>query len=236
MARELLDHRRSAPSLRRARSLVAVGGLLAGLMLAGFSCGKTSPPLSADSGGEIPPPSPEVAQAALEKGRMIAAQAFGLLSSNLLQAVNQYGVSNALPFCSAQAIPLTTLVAHTNGVQLQRVSHKPRNPANRATASELELIDHLERRLKSGQPVQPTVLASASNQVTFYAAIVITNRLCLQCHGIPEEDITIENLVTINRLYPRDEATGFQLGDLRGLWRIDFASEALGVERPHPPQ
>jgi hypothetical protein len=33
--------------------------------------------------------------------------------------------------------------------------------------------------------------------------------------------------VTIRRLYPADAATGFKLGDLRGLWRVDFRRSAL---------
>jgi len=39
--------------------------------------------------------------------------------------------------------------------------------------------------------------------------------LCLKCHGQPEDDIALENLVTIRRLHPADTATGFKLGDLR---------------------
>jgi hypothetical protein len=39
--------------------------------------------------------------------------------------------------------------------------------------------------------------------------------LCLKCHGQPEDDIALEYVVTIRRLYPADGATGFKLGDLR---------------------
>jgi hypothetical protein len=39
--------------------------------------------------------------------------------------------------------------------------------------------------------------------------------MCLKCHGQPEDDIALENLVTIRRLYPADAATGLKLGDLR---------------------
>jgi hypothetical protein len=31
----------------------------------------------------------------------------------------------------------------------------------------------------------------------------------------------------IRRLYPEDQATGFSLGDLRGMWRIDFKKNDL---------
>ena len=41
------------------------------------------------------------------------------------------------------------------------------------------------------------------------------SELCLKCHGQPEDDIALEYVVTIRRLYPADGATGFKLGDLR---------------------
>jgi hypothetical protein len=34
--------------------------------------------------------------------------------------------------------------------------------------------------------------------------------------------MTPENLALIRQLYPADEATGFSLGEVRGLWRIGF--------------
>jgi hypothetical protein len=158
--------------------------------------------------------------ALIARGQSITAQAFGLLSSNLLSAIQQSGVSNALPFCSAMAIPLTSLMADTNEVTLRRVSHRPRNPANRASSRELELIENYQSTLAAGGRPQPLLLTN--DTITFYAPIVITNSLCLQCHGQPGRDIAPENLEVIRRLYPNDEATGFGVGDIRGLWRIDF--------------
>ncbi len=51
---------------------------------------------------------------------------------------------------------------------------------------------------------------------------MLGNPLCLQCHGTPNQDIAPETLAAIQKLYPGDKATGFKLGDLRGLWRVTF--------------
>jgi hypothetical protein len=161
------------------------------------------------------------ADALLARGRAISVQAFGLLSSNLLAVIQQSGVSNALPFCSAVAMPLTSMVANTNDVSLRRVSHRPRNPVNRASPRELELIEGYRSTLAGGGKPR-AVLVTNDTTITFYAPIVITNQLCLQCHGKPGEEILPENLNLIRNLYPADEGTGFGLGEVRGLWRIDF--------------
>ena len=159
----------------------------------------------------------------LERGRAITAQAFGLLSTNLVQALAAGGISNALPYCSEKAYPLTALVAATNDVTIRRVTHRPRNPTNAATGIEWDLLRKYQLALGRGETLAPTVRAGTNGQVTFYSPIVITNPLCLQCHGVPGTDLAPSTTALLQQLYPQDEATGFKLGDLRGLWRVDFA-------------
>jgi hypothetical protein len=193
--------------------------LLVALVLAAGGCSPEPHAVQSPANPAEPVSIPD-ADALIARGRAISSQAFGLLSSNLLTAIQQSGVSNALPFCSALAMPLTSLVANTNEVNLRRVSHRPRNPVNLANPRELELIDRFRSALAAGEKPQPVLVTNGT--VTFYAPIVITNQLCLQCHGQPGSEITPENLDLIRRLYPADQATGFGLGDVRGLWRIDF--------------
>jgi hypothetical protein len=182
-------------------------------------CSPQSPSTDAvrNSGGSA---SPTEEEALLVRGQAISSQAFGLLSSNLQAAIERSGVSQALPFCSAVAMPLTSLVANTNEVSLQRVTHRPRNPVNRASPQELELIEAYRSALSRSEAPRPVLVTNETP--VFYAPIVITNALCLQCHGNPTEDIAPENLALIRQLYPADEAIGFSMGEVRGLWRIQF--------------
>ena len=62
-----------------------------------------------------------------------------------------------------------------------------------------------------------------------YGGFLVSNALCLRCHGEPGPDISAEDLALIQRLYPQDKATGFKLGQLRGAWRIDFPLAKLAV-------
>ncbi len=164
---------------------------------------------------------------ARERGKAIAAQAFGVLSSNLTTALSQGGVSNAVQFCSVEALPLTASVADTNHVSLRRVSHKARNPKNKADAAELAILDEFRTSLSPGKIATPIVRTNALGGAAFFASIVLNNPLCLNCHGQPGRDIKPEDLALIQKLYPKDEATGFKFGELRGLWRIDFLPAAL---------
>lgn len=165
----------------------------------------------------------------------IARDAFQTLSSQLMAALGRGGPTNAIPFCSTRALDLTASVGRTNGVVLRRVTHAPRNPANAATDEERTLIPTFQTRLdetrREGQPPaapEPVLRTNATGVVTWYSPIVLSNPLCLQCHGDPSREIAPATHESIRRLYPRDQATGFKLGDVRGLWRIDFPPHPTG--------
>jgi Protein of unknown function (DUF3365) len=158
----------------------------------------------------------------IARGRQVAAAAFKELSGNLQQAITKGGFTNAIEFCSEKAIPLTLVVAQKEGVKLTRVSHRPRNPANAASDQERTLIRKYQESATLNPPPEPVVELADDGRRIFYAPIIINNPLCLNCHGDPKQEIATDTLAAISRLYPKDQATGFKLNDVRGLWRIEF--------------
>lgn len=186
------------------------------------------------SGFAAPPGLPaEVQRIAVTRGKAIAAETFGLLSTNLQTAIQSGGVSNALPFCSLAAAPLTASMAEKHGVTLKRVTHKARNPGGKANEAELAALKSFASALAaSPNPPPPFATNLVAGQATFFAPIVIANELCLKCHGEAGKDISAENLAVIKKHYPQDEATGFKLGELRGAWRIDFPLATLTSTPP----
>jgi hypothetical protein len=203
-------------------------------LLALVGCSKPAAPTEAPS--QPPALTAEVQQAAVQRGTAIAAETFSLLSSNLQAAIQSGGLSNALPFCSLAASPLTAGMAQKHGVTLRRITHKARNPAGKASEVELAVLQSFAVALAATtNPPPPFATNLISGQATFFAPIVLNNELCLKCHGEPGKDISTENLAVIRQHYPQDEATGFKLGDLRGAWRIDFPLTVL-TPAPTPPQ
>ncbi|MCC6822103.1 MAG: DUF3365 domain-containing protein [Verrucomicrobia subdivision 3 bacterium] len=203
---------------------LATGIVLPLLLMVGCS----KPPESTTPTAAVPAaPSAEVQKGAIQIGKSIAAETFSLLSSNLQAAIQQGGVSNALPFCSLAASPLTAGMAGKHGVTIRRMTHKSRNPADRADTTELAILNHFAAALTGTNPPPPLVTNLTSSTATFFAPIILNNELCLKCHGEPGKDISAENVAIIQRLYPQDDATGFKLGQLRGAWRIDIPVATL---------
>jgi hypothetical protein len=169
-------------------------------------------PLAADE------PDPGLARQA----QTIIAETFGTMSQNLTQAMARGGVANAIPFCNENASTLTSDLSKKHTVKIQRVSHKARNPLNRANPTEAQLITAMQTALAQGQPPKPRLVPQPDGSRIFYAPILIPADTCLKCHGIPGKTLAPSDHDLIRSLYPEDTATGFKLGDLRGLWKLTF--------------
>lgn len=156
------------------------------------------------------------------EGPKIIAEAFAKLSGALVEAIGKSGPAGALSVCSDRAPQIAQEVAAAHSITLRRATHKPRNPKNAADEVEKAALEAFLAALAKKEAPKPQVLTNADGSRSFLAPIVLGNPLCLQCHGIPGKDIAPETLAEIQKLYPDDKATGFQLGDLRGLWRVNF--------------
>lgn len=146
-----------------------------------------------------------------------------ILGKQLVGAITEGGTEHALTFCNIAAIPLTDSMSREHNATITRVSDQPRNPNNKANSKELEQINYYKSLLangKTGKEIQPNVEV-AGDMVHFYYPI-ITNDMCLKCHGTKNKEVKPETLALLSKLYPEDRATGYQGNKVRGIWSIHF--------------
>lgn len=149
------------------------------------------------------------------------------LLSEVQNAIEEGDIAHAVNYCNAEALALTQQLNEKYDVEVSRVSHKYRNPVNKASDEELDVIAHYLTNLDRNDALEPIVREQADGSIVFYAPILLASPLCMQCHGEPGEDIKTEDFITIQMLYPDDKAYGFNMGDLRGLWRVRFGREMM---------
>lgn len=142
------------------------------------------------------------------------------LGGELKAAMERGGVAEAVDYCNVHALTLTDSIGKRYTATVKRVTDKPRNPANAANDAELAQMAKWRNLIATGDQRVVTAEESAEAR-NFYMPIKI-DALCLNCHGIPGETLTAEHQVLIETKYPNDMATGYQLGELRGLWHISF--------------
>jgi len=160
----------------------------------------------------------------LKSGQKLAMSTKAILGKNLLGAINKYGTAGAVDFCNTRAIALTDSMANALNVVIKRVSDQPRNPENLAQNHEADFIEKAKHELSEKGKVSPTVLDIDGKKVGFYP--IITNDMCMQCHGEPNEQIEATTLAKLNELYPDDKAQGYAANQLRGIWVVEMTPDS----------
>lgn len=156
-------------------------------------------------------------------GMSYAKEAKMALGKSLTKAIQEKGTVGAIGFCNLEATTITDSVSLMKNAVIQRVSDKTRNPKNKASAKELEYLASFKKALASGEELEP-VVETEDGEVSFYYPIV-TNALCLQCHGKPNTQVLPETMTALNKLYPEDMALGYDVNQVRGMWSIEFFSD-----------
>ncbi len=165
-------------------------------------------------------------QRAAEVGGEAARALVSTLMSHLTQAMQEGGSIHAVEFCSVNALSLTNAAATAagEGLSIKRTSTRVRNPANAPDEAEREALRHFQAALaETGELPQTYVQRVDPGEVRYYQAITVAPP-CLTCHGGTIDPALAERLAAI---YPDDEATGYEVGDFRGLIRVSMPVEAL---------
>lgn len=156
----------------------------------------------------------------MKRGDSIATAVQEVLLRNVMQVTKTGGPVYAVAFCNERAIPLTDSLSKEYNCQIQRISDKYRNPANKPT----EYDEAVLLKMRSSNPIKP-FLVSENDKSIYYKPIKIAMPACLNCHGIEGKEIAMKTLAAIRQKYPDDIATGYKEGDFRGMWKITFPEE-----------
>ena len=123
----------------------------------------------------------------------------------------------AVNICHLQA-PVIAESFNVKKINIGRSSHRLRNPAN-APAPWMSAI--INNYLDTPEERQPVTLRLENGRIG-YAEPIVTQAICLTCHGA---DIAPAIKVQLAELYPADRATDFQVGELRGIFWAEFDTD-----------
>ena len=136
---------------------------------------------------------------------------------DLMQALQDglaQGPVEAIGACQLRA-PEIADERSRDGVRVGRTSHRLRNPENAAPDWVAPLLEAYV-----GNPADRAPrLVPLPGERAGYVEPIGVKPLCLTCHG---ETLAPAVAERITALYPDDRATGFAVGDLRGLFWLEF--------------
>lgn len=160
-------------------------------------------------------------------GDSISKAAASVFMAKISEKYASGGFSAAAEFCSMEAYPMTDSLARSYKVFLKRVSNKNRNPNNHPSEMEKGILEAYEYSLEQGDQLGSNVqFIRPGDTILYNNPITIPSALCLNCHGKPSQ-ISPEVQAILKEAYPNDKATGYEVGDLRGMWSLKFLKKEI---------
>jgi hypothetical protein len=158
------------------------------------------------------------------EGRAIAAGFGAELRTALQSAMQEGGPLAAIKVCNEDAPRIARAAAEQSGAEVGRTSTRLRNPDNRPDAHEQAVLEDFAAELAAGAPESPPWRLDTlpDGRERFMSAIIVQTQ-CLGCHGA---ELAAPVAQAIDRLYPEDQARGYQPGELRGAFTITWPAES----------
>ncbi len=149
--------------------------------------------------------------------RARAQAAVGRLKTGLMGALQaamaEGGAVGAVGVCNVEASGIAAKAGQ--GLDVGRVSHKARNPTNRVEPWMRAALAGFEGTTAE-KPAEPVVVKRPSGERAYFEPIY-TGGVCITCHGSAVPEPVAQKIAA---LYPEDRAMGFEVGELRGAFRV----------------
>lgn len=156
-------------------------------------------------------------EAALGEARQIAAELTDRLRGLLGREMAQGGLGGAVRVCSEVALKSTSEFSAQKGRYVRRVSLRNRNPENAPDENERRMLERFVQQQRDGSLAAEysEVVTQEGRDTLVYFKPVLMGPVCLSCHG-PAESIPAEVRKILAERYPKDTATGYTNGEVRG--------------------
>lgn len=160
----------------------------------------------------------------LTLSRDAAAQLGQELTATLLTSLGTDGPVEAINVCSVEASPIAARLSEQAGARVGRTALRIRNPENAPDDAAREVMAAFARDLAAGDPAPLDHFETRLDGSARYTSAIVTQPLCVTCHG---SEIAPELAAAISEHYPADQATGFEVGDLRGAFIVEWPAPEI---------
>ena len=152
--------------------------------------------------------------------RDYASQLQETLSGKLTAAMQQGGPVSAIQVCQIEAPRIAAELSSSGAPsRVWRTSSRLRNPDNIPDEEALQVLEQFAQSLAGGDKPPLSEFITHPDGSARYMQSIIMQPPCLACHGaVLAEDVK----AALAERYPADQATGYNAGDLRGAFVVDW--------------
>ncbi len=153
----------------------------------------------------------------LAKSRTLATELVTELKAELGRALASGGPAAAIEVCRVRAPEIAAQLSKESGATVSRTALRVRNPANAPDDLQRAILEQFSADLESGKapmPLEAAVDINRGGSIEHrYMRAIPMDAVCSTCHG---KALAADVSAAIAKAYPKDQATGFEPGQLRG--------------------
>ncbi|KFZ28808.1 hypothetical protein IDAT_06290 [Pseudidiomarina atlantica] len=158
----------------------------------------------------------------MERSRELSQQLQQQLGAKLMAAMKAEGPVHAIDVCHLEAPLIGEQVSTAGEVDVRRTALRYRNPANAPTEQQIAVMEQFAAQLQDAPSQIPETMIKLDNGEQHYMRAIVMQPQCAACHGGSVQEPVLR---AIADKYPNDQATGFEVGDLRGAFLVKWMSE-----------
>lgn len=156
-----------------------------------------------------------------QEARLLVKALASDLKTELSAAMSKGGPIQGVEVCRLRAAPIAKNISQGSGWEVGRTSLKVRNQNNTPDDWEVKILKQFQLRQAEGEDISKmeySALETYGEQSVFrYMKAIPTKGLCFACHGMKVDSAVTQK---IHALYPNDQATGFNINDIRGAFSL----------------
>ena len=166
--------------------------------------------------GEAPPE----LKALISRADLMIAAIHDSVLRELTQAIDELGAAKAVDTCHIDSLLVTRRLAR-EGVKAGRTSDRLRNPTNAPPPWAADIVS-----AHAGQRARDIDGFAVDLGGTLGVLRAIAQRpVCANCHG-PSDRLAKGVRAALDQRYPKDAATGFREGEIRGWFWVEIPKSA----------
>jgi hypothetical protein len=164
----------------------------------------------------------ESADERLARSRAIATEFQQALLLELQAAMAEGGPVRAVAVCRDEAPAIAARASAASGADVSRTALRVRNQNNAPDPRATGVLQRFRVEVAAGADLPIESFETRPDGSARYMRAIVLQPPCAACHGT---ELTPPVKRVIAEHYPDDRATGFEVGDLRGAFLIDWPAE-----------
>ncbi len=169
----------------------------------------------------------EIIKSTYTVGKTIATSAHQGLAEKLRRILSKSDTVSAATLCNLKDIEALDSLLSVYKAAIKRISPLKANTQTRYTEVEFELLDAYLYQTENKAALSSNVQLLKNNNILYTSPIFLDDKVCLQCHGQPNVDISPKIDTILKETYPNDHIFPYKQGSLLGIYSIEIPRKSV---------